>query len=89
VRAALRVVKNKQESTVRKFIFAAVGITLLVNSASQVAFSKEQRRHVRNAQQFSVERFRNTKAYAVPLYVPDAGSYSGLAGAAAAMTGFN
>jgi hypothetical protein len=73
----------------RKFIFTAVGITLLVSSASQVAFSKE-RRHVRNAQQFSVERFRNTKAYAAPLYVPDAGSsYSGLAGAAASMTGFN
>jgi hypothetical protein len=72
----------------RKFIFTAVGITLLVSSASQVAFSKE-RRHVRNAQQFSVERFRNTKAYAAPLYVPDAGSYSGLAGAAATMTGFN
>ena len=73
----------------RKIILTLVGLVLLAGSTSQAASSKEPYR-VRNAQQFSTERFRNTNAYAAPLYVPDAGSaYSGLAGAWGTITGFH
>jgi hypothetical protein len=71
----------------RKIILTLVGLVLLAGSTSQAAFSKEHYR-VRNAQQFNTERFRNTNAYAPPLYVPRAES-SGLAGAWGSMTGFN
>jgi hypothetical protein len=73
----------------RKITLILVGVALLAGPTSQVAFCKE-RHHVRNARQFNAERFRNTNAYAAPLYVPDTGpGYSGLAGAWATMTGFN
>jgi hypothetical protein len=70
-------------------IILTLGLVLLASSTSQAAFSKE-RHHARNAQQFNTERFRNTNAYAAPLYVPDTRSgYSGLTGAWGSMTGFN
>jgi hypothetical protein len=79
----------KPETTMRKIIFTIVGAALIAGSMSQVAFSKE-RHHLRNARDFSIERFRNSNAYAAPLYVPDTGSGgSGLAGAWGSMTGFN
>jgi hypothetical protein len=78
-----------QETTMRKVILTLVGAALLAVSTCQVAFSKE-RYHVRNAQHYYTQRFRNTKANAAPLCAPDAGSaYSGLAGAWQTMTGFN
>jgi hypothetical protein len=79
----------KPETTMRKIIFTIVGAALIAGSMSQVAFSKE-RHHVRNARDFNIERFRNSNAYAAPLYLPDTGSAgSGLAGAWGSMTGFN
>ena len=57
----------------RKITLILVGVALLAGQTSRVAFSKE-RHHVRNARQFNAERFRNTNAYAAPLYVPDTGS---------------
>ena len=73
----------------RKIFFTVVGAALIASSMSQVAFSKE-RHHVRNARDFNIERFRNSNAYAAPLYLPDTGSAgSGLAGAWGSMTGFN
>jgi hypothetical protein len=72
-----------------KIIFVLVGAALIAGSASEVAFSKE-RHHVRNAQQFNTERFRNARAYAPPSYVSHAQpGYSGGAGAWQSMTGFN
>jgi hypothetical protein len=79
----------KQETTMRKIIFTIVGAALIASTMSQVAFSKE-RHHAYNGRQFNAEQFRNSNAYAVPSYVPDAGyAGSGLAGAWGSMTGFN
>jgi hypothetical protein len=77
----------KQETIMRKIILTLAGAALIAGSTGQVAFSKE-RHHVRNAQQFNTERFRNAQAYSAPSYVPDA-SASSLAGAWGTFTGFH
>jgi hypothetical protein len=74
-----------------RIILTIVGAALIAGSTTQAAFSRE-RHHVRNAQQFNSERFRNANAYdyAVPYYVPDRGSvFSSEAGAWQTMTGFH
>ena len=73
----------------RKIFLILVGAALIAGTTTQVAFSRE-RHHVRNVQQFNGERFRNTNAYALPSYAPDARSdYSGEAGAWQTITGFH
>ena len=73
----------------RKIILGLVGAALVAGSTAQVAFAKE-RHHVRNVQQYNIERFRNANAYyAVPRYLrPRASRYSGQDGAWQTMTGF-
>ena len=73
----------------RKIILTFIGAALVAGSTAQVAFAKE-RHHVRNAQQYNSERFRNANDYyAVPPYEqPGASSYSGQDGAWQSMTGF-
>jgi hypothetical protein len=79
----------KKETRMRSIILTIVGAAVIAGSTTQVAFSME-RHHVRSAQQFNSERFRNANAYTVPSYVPATRpAYSGEAGAWQAMTGFN
>jgi hypothetical protein len=91
VRAQLYMIEKsmREENAMRKMILTLVGAALIAGSTTPAAFSGE-RHHVRNAQQFNSERFRNARAYAPPSYVPGSGSaLSSEAGAWQTMTGFH
>ena len=77
----------KQERTKRKIILANVIAALTVGYVSQTTFAKDYH-HIRKV--FNVERFRNTKACAVPYALPSVESVSsGSMGGWASMTGFD
>jgi hypothetical protein len=70
----------------RKTILILVGATMIAGSAQ--AASWKEHRHVRNADQYASERFRNTNA-ALPAPPEAAVQYNGGMGGWTSMTGFN